>query len=124
MIWDRINMLTAGSAIVILILFAAGLLFDVPQLWGVNLGRFISSGATLAVFVLVALLMWDTISRPIMARLDRFSGLLANHNLALAYHQVGRPGPAVEFLSRASRLADIESRRRMVRRSAQLIDVR
>jgi thioredoxin-like negative regulator of GroEL len=70
-------MSTAGSATVILILFAAGLLFDVPQLWGINLGRFISGAAAPAVLVLVALLMWDTISRPVMSRLDRFSILMA-----------------------------------------------
>ncbi len=70
-------MSTAGSAIVILILFAAGLLFDVPKLWGINLGGFISGAAAPAVLVLVAILMWDTISRPVMARLDRFSFLMA-----------------------------------------------
>ncbi len=77
MIWDRINISTAGSAIVILVLFAVGLLFDVPQLWGINLGRFVNGGAAPAVLVLVALLMWDAISRPVMTWLDRFSSLLA-----------------------------------------------
>jgi hypothetical protein len=77
MIWDRINMSTACSATVIMIVFAAGFLFDIPQLWGLNLGRFISGAAAPAVLVLAALLMWDTISRPVMSRLDRFSILMA-----------------------------------------------